>query len=101
MSVSSQVMKHKRSIQLIPDDIQGLTPEIVSELSNVNFKGLREWQKLGGKCARCEHEGWLNRYQLEREYDPVLLAELQPLLKCKRCGNEDRNRFIVGMIARD
>jgi hypothetical protein len=94
-------MKHKRSIQLIPDDIQGLAPEIVSELANVTFKGLRQWQKLGAKCARCEHEGWLNRYELEREHGLLPLAELQPLLRCKRCGNEERNRFIVAMMARD
>jgi hypothetical protein len=94
-------MKHARSIQLIPDDVQGLTPEIVKELSNVTFSGLREWQRLGGKCSQCEHEGWVDRYELQERHRGVMLADLQVLLKCKRCGNHEGNRFIFGMMARD
>lgn len=94
-------MKHARSLLLIPDDVQGLSPKIVSELANVTFSGLRQWQRLGGKCCQCEHEGWLDRYDLQREYGGVLLAELRVLLKCSRCGNEDGNKFIIAMMGRD
>jgi hypothetical protein len=94
-------MRHARSILLIPESSDGGRVKDAEEAGQTSFQSLRQWQRLGGLCSHCAHEGWLDRYDLERRYGAVQLADLQPLLLCTRCQSKGENRFIIGAMARD
>ncbi|MBB1251657.1 hypothetical protein [Rhizobium sp. G21] len=94
-------MRHARSIVLIPESSDDGRIENGEGAPQADFQSLRQWQRLGGLCCRCAHEGWLDRYDLERRYGAVQLIRLQPLLRCTRCQSKGGNRFIIGAMARD
>lgn len=87
-------MRHARSVQLIPEQAD-------DETRSLAIDDLRQWERLGGKCIACQHEGWINKYALRQRYGRRRLAHLEPLLRCQPCGNKGDNSFIVGMMARD
>jgi len=94
-------MKHARSIQLIPDDVSGLSADAAEDLTATTFGTIREWQRIGGKCSKCPHQGWLDRYALARQFGVTPLVTLQPLLRCTQCDTKGSHKFIIGMMARD
>lgn len=94
-------MRHARSIVLIPQSSDDGRIKDAEEARQTSFQSLRQWQRLGGRCSRCAHEGWLDRYDLERRYGAVQLIRLQPMLRCTRCQSKGSNRFIIGAMARD
>lgn len=66
------------------------------------FGNLAQWYELGGRCVRCEREGWVDRWELEKRFGPdrCYIPQLEPLLRCKGCGNKKTNRWIVRKAAR-
>lgn len=94
-------MRHARSVLLISDKAQDRNVQSADAAAEVGFESLRQWQRLGGLCSSCAHEGWLDRYQLEGRYGAVRLIALQPLLRCTRCQSKGHNRFIIAAMARD
>ncbi len=94
-------MRHARSILLLPESTHNRSSPDAGADAQTSCQTLRQWQRLGGLCASCAHEGWLDRYQLERRYGAVRLSALQPLLRCTRCQSKGRNRFIIAAMARD
>lgn len=94
-------MRHAKSYQLVPDDVSGMSPDAVTDLTAKTFGTLREWQRIGGQCSKCPHLGWLNRYELSKTFGAVPLVTLQSLLHCTRCDTKGDHKFIAGMMARD
>lgn len=65
------------------------------------FDNLAQWYELGGRCVHCEREGWIDRWQLAKRYGAGrYIRQLEPLLRCKGCGNTKTNRWIVRKTAR-
>ena len=60
-----------------------------------------EWYVMGGKCSKCGHQGWVDRWELRRLYGRnKYIVQLRPLLRCRLCGNVGDNEWIVGKAAR-
>lgn len=77
-------------------------PELADpETQSFTLGDVREWELLGGKCAACAHEGWIDKYELKRRRGRTSLLLLQPLLRCSQCKHKGDNSFILGMMARD
>jgi hypothetical protein len=94
-------MRHAKSYQLVPDNVSGMSPDAVSDLTAQTFGSLKQWQRIGGQCSKCTHQGWLNRYELAKAFGSAPLVSLQPLLRCTRCDTKGDHKFILGMMARD
>jgi hypothetical protein len=79
-------------------------PEILDGLFGADrptFSNLIEWIELGGRCSRCEREGWVDRWALARRFgNGVYIHQLQPRLRCMGCGNRGANRWIVRKMQR-
>ncbi len=63
-------------------------------------QGLREWEVLGAKCARCGHIGWLDTAKVMRQYGNQYLHSIGGKLLC-RCGNKTGNKVLVGVLGRN
>jgi len=62
---------------------------------------LEEWYALGGRCSKCQHKGWLDRYEIVRRFgSKVLLVSLMPKLRCTACHNGRGNFLQAGKIKR-
>jgi hypothetical protein len=94
-------MRHSRSIELIPNDFTGMTPGLAQDLASLSFNTLRQWERIGGLCSKCAHQGWLDRREMGRKFGYLALIDLQPFLRCTRCENKGDNRFALGRMARD
>jgi hypothetical protein len=78
-------------------------PTQVAELADVAYNGvndLHEWSLLGGRCGQCEREGWIDSGWLQRTYRNSVISDLQPKLRCRKCGNWVGNKLIVGKLPR-
>ncbi|TAW15062.1 hypothetical protein ELI25_03965 [Rhizobium ruizarguesonis] len=73
-------------------------PKEVDDLYDIagKFADLSGWALIGGRCARCEREGWINRDWLEAKFSNAIISELTPKLRCRKCGNKGNNRWILG-----
>jgi hypothetical protein len=95
-------MRHRRSIDLtrMPDPpVIVDKPAEVADLVDVaqgNFGDINSWVLIGGRCSRCEREGWVDRDWLEAKYPSVVISTLALKLRCRKCGNKGSNRWIVG-----
>lgn len=92
-------MRHARSIDLEPgrheiDPEEGIGP--------LRLADLEENQILGARCAACDHNNWVNRWEIARIWGGgATLNELRPLLRCTRCDNKGNNGWRIGRIDRD
>ena len=93
-------MKNRRGIDLTkePDPPYVERPAEVADLYDIAYKfhELSSWALLGGRCSRCEREGWVDRDWLEKRYPSAVISELAPKLRCRKCGSKGGNRWIVG-----
>ena len=82
-------MKHRRSIDLRPaTSIQTLA-------------SLMEWDRVGGYCVKCQREGWLDKWALERRFGKYAsLDQIAIHITCSVCGNKSGNRCFLGMMPR-
>jgi hypothetical protein len=94
-------MRHARGIQLVPDDLRVL-PEIeVAALQKMTFSDIMEWERLGGRCVRCRHQGMVNAYLMRKRFGRRPLLELEPCLHCGACGNKGDNKWIIAKLDRN
>ncbi|MBX5160394.1 hypothetical protein HJB89_25250 [Rhizobium sp. NZLR8] len=94
-------MRHRRSIDLTktPDPpVIVDKPKEVGDLYDIagRFSDLSGWALIGGRCARCEREGWIDRDWLEAKYPSVVISDLAGKLRCRKCGHKGGNRWILG-----
>lgn len=93
-------MRHRKGIDLTkpPEPPYVERPKEVGDLYDIagRFADLSGWALIGGRCARCEREGWINRDWLEARYPNAMIVELAPNLRCRKCGNRGNNRWILG-----
>lgn len=62
---------------------------------------LEEWYVLGGKCARCAHKGFVDRWEIARHFGRnAVIAALMPRLRCTSCGNKGNNTWVTGKMRR-
>ena len=62
---------------------------------------LEEWYVLGGKCAACMHQGFVDRWELARRFGKhAVIAALMPRLRCTACGNRGNNTWVTGNMRR-
>lgn len=62
---------------------------------------LEEWYVLGGRCAVCRREGFVDRWELARRFGKhSVIASLMPRLRCTVCNNRGNNTWITGKIRR-
>jgi hypothetical protein len=74
---------------------------LVPGAENVVFEDLPDWQALGGYCARCEREGWVDRWAVSKKWGKTtFLGSLARLLWCRECGNKGNNKWIFGRLPR-
>jgi hypothetical protein len=63
---------------------------------------LRAWHVVVATCGQCRHEAPIRHPQLiGGRPRHMRLRDLEPKLRCKRCGNQQHNRFSVGIARRD
>ena len=62
---------------------------------------MMQWECIGGRCARCEQEAWLDRWELQRGRSSIILSEVAKRLRCRVCGNTAGNKVILGRLPRD
>ena len=68
-----------------------------SELAWLSCAKLPPLHQIGGRCQRCEREGWVDRYSIERRFGAhEYLQNLTPKLRCLECGNKRGNVWIIG-----
>lgn len=93
-------MRRRRSIDLTrtPDPPHVERPQEVADLYDIarKFHDLSGWALIGGRCARCEREGWIDRDWLEAWYPNVVIVDLAPKLRCRKCGSKGGNGWILG-----
>jgi hypothetical protein len=66
------------------------------------LEDLRAWHVVVATCGQCRHEAQLRHPLLTGgRAGHTRLRDLEPRLRCRRCGNTRRNRFAVGMARRD
>lgn len=94
-------MRHERSIQLIPDDLDRIEPEERDALNRLTPRMLRQHDVLRGRCPICKHEGGIDRGNLERRWPDVSLVALELRLLCRHCRNKEGNKFIASRLPRD
>lgn len=62
---------------------------------------LEEWYVLGGKCARCAHKGFVDRWEIALRFGrSAVIATLMPRLRCTSCGNKGNNAWVTGKMRR-
>ncbi|MGH6917599.1 MAG: hypothetical protein ACREJ0_07830 [Geminicoccaceae bacterium] len=63
---------------------------------------LRAWHVVVAICGQCRHEAPVRQPQLTGGRPGYTrLRDLEPRLRCRRCGNTRHNRFSVGIARRD
>ena len=93
-------MRHRKAVDLSKGGRGQST--YVGELDDVmrDLRGMMEWECVGGRCARCEREAWLDRWDLQRGRSSIILSELAKRLRCRACGNAAK-KIILGRLPRD
>lgn len=95
-------MKHRRGIDLTrmpdpptivdrPKQIELLESVAVGRLADIS-----SWTLIGGRCSRCEREGWIDRDWLEAKFPAMVVSTLSGKLRCRKCGSKGSNRWLVG-----
>lgn len=68
----------------------------------VHLEDLRAWHVVVAICGECRHQAPLHHRQLVGRRAPLTrLRDLEPRLRCQRCGNNLHNRFSVRLARRD
>lgn len=86
---------------LVPAEIARLPPAQAAAAMTVTIGDIKEWERLGGICPRCNRHGLINAYRLRRRYADRNLVDLQSNLLCTGCRNRSGNLFVVTKIPRD
>jgi hypothetical protein len=93
-------MRHRKGIDLTrqPDPPYTERPKETADLYDIatRFENLSGWALIGGRCSRCEREGWIDRDWLEAKFPNAVIVALAPKLRCRKCGSKGNNRWIVG-----
>jgi hypothetical protein len=67
----------------------------------VTLGTLEQWYVLGGRCAKCGHKGWIDRWEEQRKRGKgVYVASLAAFLKCTGCQNRNGNSLTLGKLKR-
>nr|WP_246663804.1 hypothetical protein [Sinorhizobium sp. LM21] len=83
-------MKHRRGI-----DLAGAAEELPYQ-ALPTFDSFPEYVELGGRCSKCEREGWVDRWELQRRFGVrTYINQIRPLLRCRKCGNKGSNNWIL------
>ena len=94
-------MRHLRGLNLRPHRDEIVYLGFLANPEHVTFEEIPEWHALGGCCAACEREGWVNRHDLSIKWGKTTyLGSLARLLRCLGCGNKGNNRWIYGKLPR-
>lgn len=94
-------MRHERSIQLIPDDLDRADAATLRELNSITPETLRQHDILGAYCSLCKHAGKIDRLDLSRRWPGVSLMALEYRLLCRHCRNKGNNKFTATRLPRD
>lgn len=94
-------MRHARGIQLVPDDLKILPDIEAAALQRMTFSDIMEWERLGGRCVRCQHQGMVDAYMMRKRFGRRPLLELEPCLHCGTCGNKGSNKWIIMKLDRN
>ncbi|RVO68337.1 hypothetical protein [Sinorhizobium meliloti] len=95
-------MKHRRGIDLLTKGGRG-QPIYVGEATDVmaDVTRMMQMECIGGRCARCKREAWLDRWELQRGRSSIILSEVAKRLRCRGCGNTIGNKVILDRLPRD
>ena len=94
-------MRHARSIQLVPDNLREIPEVEAAALQRMTFADIMEWERLGGRCARCRHPGMVTACLMKKRFGRRPLLELEPCLRCTPCGNKGDNKWIIARLDRN
>ena len=87
-------MRHRRSIDL-------MSRENAADYGST-LELLPEWYVLVAKCAKCRHQGQIDRRLVAGTCGwGVRLDSLGQKLKCSRCANREGNKLLLGRLPRD
>lgn len=68
----------------------------------IRLRDLREWHRVTARCLQCSHAVEFGGDFLAWERPPTtFLTELEPKLRCTRCGNRQGNTLAVRMVSRN
>jgi hypothetical protein len=59
-------MRHPRTIDLIPANIDSLSPVDAAGLMRLTIDDLAQWERLGGCCAACKRQALVNVYHIRK-----------------------------------
>jgi rubredoxin len=66
------------------------------------LEDLRAWHVVLATCGQCRHEAPVHQPLLRRgRPGHTRLRDLEPKLRCRRCGNARQNRLSVAIARRD
>ncbi len=86
-------MRHGKGIALLPaghDDYKRTLAD------------LPQWYELSAVCAACERIARVDRYEMAGRFGGGRkVGSLASRLVCRRCGNRQGNRLLIGMMPRD
>lgn len=89
-------MKHRRGINLRPDDYSRNVFD-----RPATFETVPDWYVLGAVCSRCGRSGGVDRQALERRFGSRKpLQEIRLKLRCRNCGNVGTNEWVMTKAAR-
>lgn len=92
-------MKHRKGIDLGEREAPAYSGDVTDH--SLKLGGSMEWETIGARCGSCEHEIWLDRYELQRKYGrDLVLYSMIPKLRCRRCGNRQGNKIFLGKLPR-
>ena len=74
-----------------PKQIELLESVAVGRLADIS-----SWTLIGGRCSRCEREGWIDREWLEAKFPSMVVSTRSTQLRGRKCGNKESNRWVVG-----
>lgn len=95
----NRAMRHARSIDLGPSRY-AIDPE--KSIGHLRLADLGQDKILGARCAACDHNNWVNRWEIARKWGgDTTLDQLRSLLCCSRCDNKGNNGWRLGRIDRD
>ncbi|MEY9198476.1 hypothetical protein ABIA16_003592 [Sinorhizobium fredii] len=67
----------------------------------MTLSDLEEWYVLGGQCSKCQHKGWIDRWDVARRFGKrIYIMMIAPKLRCTVCGNKRGNSLQTGRLKR-
>lgn len=94
-------MRHARGIQLVPDNIDAMSEIEILRIRRITLGDLMKWERLGGRCTGCGHEGLVNAYLIRRKFGRRPLDDLEGFLRCTLCQRKGGNRWMVSKLDRN